>query len=159
MKKCLLLACTVALAALPSASFATFDLIQEDCILQGNTVTTVFAAVNFNSPVPIADIHLIPENPVPGCTVIGCGAPAGWSCSLNATNLGVDYLALDPSAYIQAGQIVHGFNYVLDPDFCCYIVRFTGPSHEVLLEVEKCFSCVHVGTEPGTWGNVKRMFR
>ena len=159
MKKCLMLVLTLTLAALPTATFATFDLIQEACRVEGNTVTTSFAVVNFNSPVPVADLHLLPENPVPGCTIIGSGAPVGWSSTLNAANLGVDYLALDPASYVYAGQILHGFNFVLDPEYCCYIAQFTGPNHEVLFEVEKCFSCVHVGVAPETWGNVKQLFR
>jgi hypothetical protein len=159
MKKFLTIVFTVALAALPTMAMASLDLIQEGCQVEGNTVTTTFAVANYNSPVPVADVHLIPENPVPGCTIIGCGVPAGWLCTLNPATLGVDYQVLDPASAVFAGQIEHGFTFVLDPDFCCYIVQFTGPNHEVLLEVEKCFSCVHVGAAPETWGNVKQLFR
>ena len=58
-----------------------------------------------------------------------------------------------------AGQIKRGFSYTLDPDFCCYIVRFLGPEGETLLEQEECFNCVHVGVQPETWGHVKNHYR
>jgi hypothetical protein len=159
MKKRALLVIAFALAVMPTAAFATFSVIQDSCRVAGNSVTTSFSVVNFNSPVAVADLHFLPENPVPGCTMIGCGAPAGWNCALNAATHGVDYVALDPAAYIYAGQIRHGFDFVLDPEFCCYIVQFTGPNHEILFEQEECFSCVHVGVEPQTWGNVKKLFQ
>jgi hypothetical protein len=159
MKKCLLILAVAAMSVAPTAAFATFSVIQDSCRTQGNTVTTYFSVVNFNSPVPVCDLHFIPENPVPGCIMIGCSAPAGWSCALNPSTLGVDWQALSPSDCITAGTIKRGFSFVLDPDFCCYIVQFTGPNHEVLHEQEECFNCVHVGTEQKTWGNVKKMFR
>lgn len=159
MKKCLLLVFTLALAVLPAVAFATYDLVQEGCRSDQTSTTTVFAIANFNSPVPIADLHLIPENPVPGCHIIGCDAPAGWACALNPANLGVDYTALDPAQYVTAGQAKHGFTFTLDPEICCYIVQFTGPQHEILYETEVCFTCVHVDAAPETWGNVKQLFR
>lgn len=160
MKKCsLILAAAVALVLAPAAAFATFSVIQDSCRVSGNEVTTHFSVVNFNSQVPVCDLHFIPENPVPGCVIIGCGAPAGWACALNPATRGVDWQALTAVDCILAGQIKRGFSFTLDPDFCCYIVQFTGPNHEVLAEQEECFNCVHIATEQQTWGKVKRLFR
>jgi hypothetical protein len=149
----------VSLALLPTAASATFSVIQDSCRTVGNTEITYFSFVNFNSPVAVCDLHFIPENPVPGCTMIGCAAPAGWSCALNGATLGVDYQALSPADCVAAGNILRGFSFTLDPDFCCYIVQFTDENHQVIAEQEECFNCVHVGVEPESWGNVKQMFR
>ena len=160
MKKLqLCLALALALAVLPSAAFARFSVIQDSCRTEGNTVITYFSVVNFDSPVAVCDLHFIPENPVPGCTMIGCGTPAGWSCALNAATLGVDYVALTPADCIGAGTMKRGFSFTLDPDFCCYIVQFTDGNGNVLLEQEECFNCVHVGVQPETWGNMKKLYR
>jgi hypothetical protein len=159
MKKCLLVLATVALVTVPSAAFATFSVIQDSCRTNANEVTTFFSVVNFNSPVAVCDLHFLPENPVPGCIMIGCSAPVGWSCALNAGNLGADWQALTPADCISAGQIKRGFSFTLDPDFCCYLVTFTGPNHEELATQEECFNCVHVGVEDGDWGKVKKLYR
>ena len=79
--------------------------------------------------------------------------------ALNAATLGVDYQALTPDDCIRAGQIKRGFSFVLDPEYCCYIVQFTGPDHEILAEQEECFNCVHVGVQDETWGNMKKHYR
>jgi hypothetical protein len=158
MKKCLLILAAVAFAVLPATAFATFSVIQDSCRTVGNTVTTYFSVVNFNSPVAVCDLHFIPENPVPGCIMIACGAPAGWGCAMNGATGGVDYQALSPADCIAAGQIKRGFSFTLDPDFCCYIVQFTDENHNVIHEQEECFNCVHVAVEPETWGNVKKLF-
>ena len=159
MKKCFLILATAALAIAPTAAFATFSVIQDSCRTNANEVTTYFSVVNFNSSVPVCDIHFLPENPVPGCIMIGCGAPAGWTCALNQGNAGADWNANTAADCIAAGQIKRGFSFTLDPDFCCYLVDFTGPDHEVLARQEECFNCVHVGVEQENWGNVKRLFR
>jgi len=158
MKNYLLLCVAATVALLPSAASARFSAIQDSCRTVGNTEVTYFSVVNFDSPVPVCDLHFIPENPVPGCIIIDCGAPAGWGCALNPATQGVDYQALSPADCIGAGQIKRGFSYTLDPDFCCYIVQFTGPNHEVLGEQEECFNCVHVDVEEKTWGGVKKLF-
>lgn len=157
MKKCLLVLATVALVVLPTSAFATFSVIEDSCRTEGNNVTTFFSVVNFNSATPVCDLHFIPENPVPGCIILSCFSPPGWTCALNATG-GVDWDALSPADCIRAGTIKRGFGFVLDPDFCCYIVVFTGPQHEELARQEECFNCVHVGTEPKAWGDVKRLY-
>lgn len=159
MRRILLLSVVVSLAVLPTAASATFSVIQDSCRTEGNTEITYFSFVNFNSPVPVCDMHFIPENPVPGCTIIGCAAPAGWACALNPGNLGVDYTALSPADCVTAGNILSGFSYTLDPEFCCYIVQFTDENHEVIAEQEECFNCIHVGVDSESWGNVKQMFR
>lgn len=159
MKKCLLVLATVALVVLPTAAFATFSVIQDSCRTEGNTVTTYFSVVNFNSATPVCDLHFLPENPVPGCIIIGCGSPAGWTCALNPMTGGVDWTALTPADCIGAGTIKRGFSFTLDPDFCCYIVVFTGPMGEELGRQEECFNCVHVGVDNKPWGEVKKLYR
>jgi hypothetical protein len=159
MKLKLLLLAAFASLVLPTAASARFSVIQDSCRTDGNTETTFFSVVNFDSPVPVCDLHFIPENPVPGCLIIGCAAPPGWSCALNPTDHGVDYQALTTADCIGAGTIKRGFSFTLDPEFCCYIVQFTGPQHEVLAEQEECFNCVHVGVEPKTWGDAKKLYR
>jgi hypothetical protein len=83
--------------------------------------------------------------------------PLGWDCALN-TSGGADWRALTLADCIGAGTIKRGFDFKLDPDFCCYLVQFTGPQHEVLAEVEECFSCVKVGVEEKTWGDMKKLY-
>jgi hypothetical protein len=159
MKKSLLVLAAVALVALPTSAFATFSAIQDSCRTEGNNVTTYFSVVNFNSPTPVCDVHFLPENPVPGCIIIGCEAPVGWSCALNPGNGGVDWQALTPADCITAGTIKRGFAFVLDPDFCCYLVTFTGPQGEELATQEECFTCVHVGVEDKPWSGFKQLYR
>jgi hypothetical protein len=53
MKKSFLILLTAALAIAPTAAFATFSVIQDSCRTEGNTETTYFSVVNFNSPVPV----------------------------------------------------------------------------------------------------------
>ena len=72
---------------------------------------------------------------------------------------GADWQADTDADYIPAGHIKHGFDFLLDPAFCCYLVDFTGPNGQVLCQQEECFSCVTVGVHPDTWGNVKKLFR
>ena len=64
MKRCLLILAMVALAVLPTSAFATFSAIQDSCRADaaGNTVTTYVSIVNFNSPVPVCDVHFIAED-------------------------------------------------------------------------------------------------
>jgi hypothetical protein len=70
MKKCFLVLAAAALALLPSAAFARFSVIQDSCRADGAVLTVYFSVVNFDSPVPVCDLHFIPENPVPGCIMI-----------------------------------------------------------------------------------------
>ncbi len=120
---------------------------------------TYFSVVNLNSPVPVCDLHFQPENPVPGCIMIACEAPAGWGCSFIPITGGVSWEALFPGPdCIVAGSRKGGFSFTLDPDFCCYVVSFTGPQHEILGEQEECFTCVHVGVQNKTWSDVKKLY-
>ena len=158
MRKSFLLTIGLALAILPSAALGHVSVIQDGCRQGDGTVTVLFSVVNFDVPPAICDLHFIPENPVPGCVMIGCSVPAGWQCALNS-NGGADWQALTPADCIQPGHIQHGFDFVLDPEFCCYLVTFTGPQGEVLAQQEECFDCLKVGVNNSTWGNVKGMFR
>ena len=52
-----------------------------------------------------------------------------------------------------------GFSFIVeDPQFCCYIVQFTGPTGAVILEQEECFNCTVVGAEETSWGTIKALF-
>jgi hypothetical protein len=159
MRKSFLLGIGLALAILPSAALGHVSVIQDGCRQGNGTVTVLFSVVNFDVVPAICDLHFLPENPVPGCIMIGCSVPAGWHCALNPTG-GADWQA-DAAAdnCIHAGQIKHGFDFVLDPEFCCYLVTFTGPNGETLAQQEECFDCLKVGTQNSTWGNVKDMFK
>ena len=158
-KSVLMIVAAMALVALPTAAFATFSVIQDSCVVEGNTVVTHFSVVNFNSQIAMCDFHFVPENPVPGCIVIDCGSAPGWICAENQFNGGVDWAALTPADCIGAGQIKRGFSFTLDPDFCCYLVEFHGPDHAELVTQEECFNCVHVGNESKPWGGVKKLYR
>jgi hypothetical protein len=153
------------LAVLPSLAQAEVSVVQDSCIRfedAGKQYLRVhFSVVNFNAPFDICDLHFIPEgDPVdPGCVMVGCSAPDGWTCGLRNLDGGADYEADTPGDCIAAGNILRGFTFVLDPEFCCYIVQFTDANGGVFAQQEECFSCVHVGTEDRTWGNVKRLFR
>lgn len=160
----LLVLLAAALCTLPVAALGSVSVVQDSCrSFESDTeifTEVFFSVVNFNSPTPICDLHMIPEGqpPDPGCVMVGCGSPAGWTCTLRADG-GADWRAVAPENCIAAGTILRGFSFLLDPEFCCYIAQFTGPQGEVLFEQEECFSCVQVGVEQKPWGGVKRLYR
>jgi hypothetical protein len=163
LKKRLLTVFALALFALPITAFADASLRQDGCIPfeEGGIeyVDVWFTAINFSLPAELCDIHLIPEPqpPDPACIIIQCSAPPGWSCFLRADG-GADWFANTPADCISPGSALSGFHFVLDPGYCCYIVQFTGPAGDVLLEQEECFCDKTVGTEESTWGQIKSRY-
>jgi len=56
------------------------------------------------------------------------------------------------------GLSASSFAFLLDPDFCCYIVQFMDATGAVMLEQEECFTCQKVPVEDSTWGKIKQLF-
>jgi hypothetical protein len=162
-RKLLLVIAASALWILPGTALGSVSVVQDSCRhfegAGGELFTEVFfSVVNFNSATPICDLHLIPEGTDPGCFMVGCSSPAGWSCALRPDN-GADWVAAGSGDCITAGTIKRGFSFTLDPEFCCYIAQFTDGSGGIITEQEECFDCVQVGVESKLWGNVKQLFR
>jgi hypothetical protein len=154
----------VVLGLVPTLSHADASVVQDSCITVGQgppwAVWTYFSVVNFSLPAPVCDLHFIPEpQPVlPRCQIVDFRSSAGWTGQLTALG-GAYWYAMTPDDCIPAGSAKGGFAFLLDPDYCCYVVQFTGPTGEVLLEQEECFSCQKVPVEGDTWGNIKEMYR
>ena len=151
-----------ALGVLPAVANADVSVVQDSCahfeVNQEQFLRVYFSVVNFNQGTPICDLHFVPEgSPVdPGCVMVDCAAPAGWTCALRSDG-GADYQTVTDC--LTPGHIRRNFSFTLDPEFCCYIVQFTDASGGVVVQTEECFSCVAVGVEPNTWGNVKRLYQ
>ncbi|MFQ5601339.1 MAG: hypothetical protein ACE5G2_12410, partial [Candidatus Krumholzibacteriia bacterium] len=143
---------------------ADASVVQDSCVefSEGGLdfVRVHFSVVNFSLPAAICDLHFTPEPfpAIPGCEILECSHPMGWSCGLEPGG-GASWVADTPADCIPPGEIKRGFDLLLDPEFCCYIVQFTGPAGEVLLEQEECFTCVKVGVEGETWGAIKKLYR
>jgi hypothetical protein len=159
-----LLPLTVALLVfLPALAHADASVVQDSCVIVGvppnASVWTYMTVINFSLPVAICDLHFLPEPqpPSPGCEMINVIAPPGWSVFLNPFG-GADWFANTPNDCIQPGSAKGEFAFLLDPDFCCYIVQFTDATGAVILEQEECFTCQKVGTEVNTWGKIKALY-
>jgi hypothetical protein len=153
----------ILLFLIPSQARADASVVQDSCITVGivppYNVWTYFTVVNFSLPAPVCDIHFIPEPmPVlPRCRLIDLHSPAGWLGQLNASG-GADWIATTPADCIPVGSAKGEFAFLLDPDFCCYVVQFTGPAGEILLEQEECFTCQKVPVDESTWGHIKQLY-
>lgn len=165
MKK-LLLVFAFALAVLPSQALADASVVQDSCVAfidenSGKTFATIhFSIVNFSLPAPLSGINMEPEPlPVlPECEMLQCSAPAGWVCSLKL-NGGATFGALAAANAIPIGDALSGFSFLLDPGFCCYVVKYFAADGTVLLEQEECFCETPVQTESTTWGQLKGQYR
>jgi hypothetical protein len=150
------------LGLVPAVSHADASVVQDSCLAVGTqppyNVWTYFTVVNFSLPAPVCGIHVIPEPlPVlPRCEIIGLDSPAGWTGTLNAFG-GADWTSA--SNCIATGSAKGEFAFLLDPDFCCYVVQFLGPAGELLLEQEECFTCQKVPVEGDSWGFIKDTYR
>jgi hypothetical protein len=148
----------------PQFALADASVRQDSCVyyMEGENLfaRVKFTVVNFSLPAPICDLHFIPEPqpPLSECTMIDTYDPMGWSSFLNPFG-GADWFAHTPLDCIEPGTAKSGYGYLLDPGFCCYIVQFTGPTGEVLLEQEECFCDKPVPTEDRTWGAIKALYR
>jgi hypothetical protein len=164
-KKVMVSLCLLSLL-IPVMAMADVSIVQEWCeqLNEGSYdyILIHFSVINFSLATPICDLHLIPEpSPaVPGCEITECSVPDGWTCSL-APGGGADWMSLTPSACIEAGHILSGFDLVLqiqDGQYCCYIVQFTDGQGSVIAEQEECFYCSLVPAEKTTWGNIKGLY-
>ena len=164
MFKTLVLTLLVCLLIMPAVVKAEGSIVQEYCeqVTEGSYefIRIVFSIVNFNLPEPVCDLHFTPEPypAIPGCEILECYAPAGWSCAL-APGGGADYWADTPNDCIPPGTYLNGFELILQtPDWCCYVTEFTGPAGEVMLQQEECFLCTVIDTDKTTWGSIKSMY-
>jgi hypothetical protein len=153
------------LTLIPAQAFSDASVVQDSClpfIDQGKPHCRIyFSVVNFSLPSPVCDLHFIPEPQPPseGCVMLSAEPADGWSAFLSPFG-GADYFANTPGACIDAGTIRRGFSFVLDPDFCCYIVQFTDPTGAVMLEQEECFvPCFPSAAGSGAWGTIKSLYR
>lgn len=153
----------VVVLALPSMVMADASVRQDSCVAYyagGKFFTRVkFTVVNFSLPVPVCDLHFIPEpQPVdPDCEMLGTFDPPGWTSSLNPLG-GADWFANTPADCIAPGTAISGFGFVLDPGFCCYVVQFTDGTGDVILEQEECFCDTPLPVENETWGAIKSLY-
>ena len=151
---------------LPAESHADASVVQDSCIAfweGGKEYSRIwFSVINFGLPVPICDLHFIPEPqpPDPGCVMVECSSPDGWTCFTNPLG-GADWFANTPADCIDpGGPAKRQFDFVLDPEYCCYIVQFTDPTGTPVLEQEECFfPCPSVAAEGNPWGEVKSLYR
>jgi len=151
------------LGLVPAVSHADASVVQDSCIAVPGphppyNVWTYFTVINFSLQAPVCAIHVVPEpQPVlPRCEIIGLQTPAGWTGTLTPSG-GADWTTA--SDCIAVGGAQGEFAFLLDPDYCCYVVQFIGPAGEILLEQEECFTCQKVPTEQNTWGQVKEFYR
>ena len=154
-----------ALLALPLAVQAEVSIVQDYCeqLVEGSYDQLIihFSVVNYSLPVPVCDLHFMPE-PYPAgpeCWVTGLEGAPGWSGVLSPGGA-VDFFANTPLDCIEPGTMKSGFQLVVgNPDFCCYIVQFTDATGAVIIEQEECFNCTLVGDDDHAWGEIKAMYR
>lgn len=164
MSKWTLLLIGIALVAMPGLASADVSARQDSCVtFQEDGVSYAriyFSVINFSLPAAVCDMHFIPEPqpPLAQCTMIASGQEPGWSSFLNPFG-GADWFANSPADCIPTGGIRSGFNFLLDPGFCCYVVQFTDATGAVLAEVEECFCEKPVQVENQTWGGIKGIYR
>jgi hypothetical protein len=163
MKKGLLLTVALGLLLVPALAKADVSARQDSCVTEereGITYTkTYFTIVNFSLPTAVCSFRFIPEPqpPLPECTIIDCGHPAGWSCVINVDG-GATWSEAGAGC-IAPGTAVSEFWYELDPGFCCYVVQFFDESGNLLAEQEECFCEKPVQNENSTWGRMKGIYR
>jgi hypothetical protein len=154
----------IALVAVPNLALADVSARQDSCVSfteNGTLFTRVyFSVINFSLPADVCSFRFIPEPqpPLAECTMIDCGAPAGWTCALNGDG-GATWNANTAADCVPIGGIRTGFNYLLDPGFCCYVVQFFDANGSLLAEQEECFCDKPVQNETSTWGNIKATYR
>ena len=159
-----LLLVALALIVLPGLAQAEVSARQDSCVAwqeDGTTFARIyFSVINFSLPAPVCDLHFIPEPqpPLAECTMIESGQDPGWSSVLNPLG-GADWFANTPNDCIAPGTVWTGFNFLLDPGFCCYVVQYTDATGAVIAEVEECFCDKPVQNEQTTWGQLKGIYR
>jgi hypothetical protein len=164
MKRFLLPFTLAFLVFLPALAHAEASVVQDSCTAVGvppnASVWTHMTVVNFSLPDVICGLTFIPEPqpPTAGCVMIDATRPAGWSVFLNPFG-GADWFANTLNDCITPGSSKGEFAFLLDPDFCCYIVQFLDPAGAVILEQEECFTCQKLPTEAKTWGKIKALYK
>jgi hypothetical protein len=154
----------LSIVATPIVGHTHASVRQDSCNVffdQGKQHTAVwFSVINFSLPAPVCDLHFLsePHPPTPNCIMVSVGAPGGWTANLVDPGQ-ADWVANSAADCIPAGSFKSGFNFVLDPGFCCYVVRFTDGNGGTLLEQEECFCDNFVGVEQQPWGNIKKLFQ
>jgi hypothetical protein len=116
--------------------------------------------VNFSLPSAVCALYVVPEPqpPVAECVMIDLKYPVGWTGFLSPLG-GADWFAITPGDCIAPGSSKGEYAFLLDPDFCCYVVQFADATGAVMLEQEECFTCQKVPTDGKTWGHMKELYR
>jgi len=164
MKRKLLLIAALSMLVLPGLALASVSVVQDSCRTfnqAGITYNQIyFTVVNFNLPNAVCSITFTPE-PLPAppqCVIVSTTQPATW-VGATLPNGGAQWAT--GTTCITPGTDQHGFSFVIDPDFCCYMVGFYDNHENLLAQQEECFiRCEQpVAVEPNTWGSVKSMYR
>jgi hypothetical protein len=157
-----LVVATVATSVTPAAA-QNPEIIQKDCdTLSFNPprVRVTFAVVNLGQ-VPVCSIHLtpIPSGPFPPCEIFECSVPdSTWGCGVTPDG-GASWQTVPPNC-IAPFDKVEGFDFIIDPPYCCYRVSFDDPNGQIFFTDTVCFQCESpVAALPTTWGNVKARYR
>ena len=159
-------ACVVPLILLfliPSQARADASVVQDSCITVGvvppYNVWTYLTVVNFSLPEPVCYLGFAPEPQPPalGCEIIGIRSPMGWD-GYETPEGGANWFVLSADRCIPPGSAQGGFAFLLDPAYCCYVVKFYNAAGDVLLEQEECFTCQKVPAEENTWGHIKQLY-
>jgi hypothetical protein len=153
------------LLIVPVIAVADASVVQDSCVVVGTgpppwSVWTYFTIVNFSLPAPVCALSFIPEPqpPAQGCEIIGTQNAAGWTSFLNPFG-GADYFANTIGDCVPILGSKGGFAFLLDPDYCCYVVQFIDPTGAVMLEQEECFTCQKVPVDSRTWGSIKDIYQ
>lgn len=154
----------IVVLVLPVLAHADASVVQDSCVTVGEgppwDVWTYFTIVNFSLPSAVCGLTVIPEPqpPEPRCEMIDLKYPVGWTGFLNPLG-GADWFALTPLDCIGIESAKGEFAFLLDPDFCCYVVQFIDATGAVMLEQEECFTCQKVPTDDKTWGHIKELYK
>jgi hypothetical protein len=149
-----------------SAQEPTPEIIQKDCDTLSFVpprVRVTFAVINLG-PVPVCGFELFPvaaggNEP---CEIFECSVPPeGWTCNLNGTGgARWDAAVVNGSGCIGTGEKVEGFDFIIDPPYCCYRVVYYGPGGAPFYTEQVCFQCESpTPAVPSTWGLLKARYR
>lgn len=154
----------IVVLVLPVIAHAEASVVQDSCVTVGDgppwDVWTHFTIVNFSLPSAVCALTMLPEPlpVIPECEMLQLQYPVGWSGFLSPQG-GAEFYALAPSDCIPVGGSKGEFAFLLDPDFCCYVVQFIDATGAVMLEQEECFTCQKVPTDDKTWGHIKELYK
>ena len=141
-------------------------LVQTGC----DTISTPASGVAYDfkveneSPGFICTVRLYPmdaaEAGADTCHVLGCDAPAGWTCIKNGPTE-ITWVTEDENAVLEPGATLEALRLALDRFKCCYVVYYF---HCGIFEAERCETvCAEcdeaVQLWQGTWGRTKALYR